>query len=365
MTTVLHVISGLELGGAETTLVNLARELQARGLPQHVVSLRDEGAFGDDLRQSGIVLSTLNLKSAVQAPVGLIHLLQLMRRRRPGIVQGWMYHGNLLAALGHRMAPGRDKRRLLWNLRASNMDAARYARDMRLGAALSAWPDVIIANSEAGAAFHREKGYRARRLEVIVNGIDTERFKPDAEARATLRAELGISLETVVVIHAARVDPMKDHATCLAALAAVPQVRAILVGAGTTDLPLPPNVKALGIRHDVERLYAVADIVVSSSAFGEGFSNALAEGMSVGLTPVATDVGDAGLIVGDTGHVVPPGDPQALAAAVAASATESPVERQSRGAAARARIVERFSMAKAVAMYEDLYRRLMVPTSGS
>jgi glycosyltransferase involved in cell wall biosynthesis len=148
---------------------------------------------------------------------------------------------------------------------------------------------------------------------------------------------------------------MKDHASFLKAMQSLPQMQAFLVGAGTETLALPGNVRALGLRTDVERLYRCADIVVSSSAFAEGFSNVLAEGMSSGLVPVATDVGDARLIVGDTGQVVPVRDPDALAKAIAAEAACP--DRDARKARARARMVENFTLERAVERFAQLYEQ--------
>jgi glycosyltransferase involved in cell wall biosynthesis len=98
--------------------------------------------------------------------------------------------------------------------------------------------------------------------------------------------------------------------------------------------------------------------VVSSSRFGEGFSNVLAEGMACGLPAVATDVGDAKLIVGDTGFVVPPENPDALAAAIRRLAGESAIARAERGNRARARIVENFAMGHVIHRYVELYGSL-------
>ena len=148
---------------------------------------------------------------------------------------------------------------------------------------------------------------------------------------------------------------MKDHATFLAAMEDLPELRGLLVGTDTESLPRPDNVKALGLRRDIERLHRAADIFISSSAFGEGFSNAIAEGMTSGLVPVVTDVGDARLIVGDTGRIVPPRDPQALREAIAAEAALTPVQRRERGLAARQRIVDRFPLSRAVEDYARLY----------
>jgi glycosyltransferase involved in cell wall biosynthesis len=108
----------------------------------------------------------------------------------------------------------------------------------------------------------------------------------------------------------------------------------------------------------VARLFAAADFVVSSSRFGEGFSNVLAEGMACGLPAITTDVGDAKLIVGDTGLVVGPESPDALASAIRKLAAESPTARAERGSRARARIVDNFAMGHAIHRYVELYGSL-------
>ena len=144
----------------------------------------------------------------------------------------------------------------------------------------------------------------------------------------------------------------------LAAMTALPDVFALLVGAGTEDLAAAPNLFRLGRRCDVARLFAAADVVVSSSRRGEGFSNVLAEGMACGLPAVATDIGDARLIVADTGLVVPPQSPETLAAAIRALAAESASLRAERGRRARERIVENFSMRHAVQRHVELYESL-------
>jgi glycosyltransferase involved in cell wall biosynthesis len=217
---------------------------------------------------------------------------------------------------------------------------------------------LVTANSTAGLKSHLALGYRPRRSAVIVNGIETDRFKPDPDARVALRKELGISDTAFVLAHVARVDPMKDHAAFLAAMGELPHCVALLVGGGTENLSGAANVLRLGRREDVPRLLAAADAVVSSSAFGEGFSNALAEGMSCALPAISTDVGDAALILGDTGFIVPPRNAPALAAAIRGLAAEPEVARAKRGARARARIVEKFGMAQAVRAYGALYASL-------
>jgi glycosyltransferase involved in cell wall biosynthesis len=351
----MHVITGLGTGGAETMLVQLVAALQARGMSQHVVSLTAQDALAAELRTAGVEYTMLNAGSLAALPGAAVKLMRTLNHVRPAILQGWMYHGNIAATLSHYFRSGRQDRVLLWNLRASNMDEARYGRVLWLSRLLSRLAELIIVNSEAGVAFHRERGFRPRRFMVIDNGIDTKKFRPDPATRQQVRAEFAIADDTVVAIHVARVDPMKDHGNFLAAMAQVSSVLGILVGSGTRELALPENVRALGIRRDVERLLAAADIVASTSAFGEGFSNAIAEGMSAGLVPVATDVGDARRIVGDTGSIVPSCNPLAFSQALAALAALPREQRRQRGALARERILSQFTLDLAIDRYFQLY----------
>jgi glycosyltransferase involved in cell wall biosynthesis len=320
-----------------------------------VLCLSDLDTHAEELVRLGVETTVLGLRSPMDFPTKAYRLLQLTRRLKPRIVQGWMYHGNLVAYLIHGLMPGRNDRRLLWNLRASNMDDERYGRLLRWSAKVSGAPDVIVANSSAGAAYHLSRGYRPRRIEIIHNGIDTEKFVPNPTARARLRSELGIPSEAKVAIHVARSDPMKNQTMFTETMAKLPHITGLLVGAGTELLSLPQNCRALGLRRDVADLYAAADFVVSTSAFGEGFSNAIAEGMSAGLIPVATDVGDARDLVGETGFAIPPRDARALSQALEASTEMSQYERDALAVRARNRIIEQFSLATSIDRYAKLY----------
>jgi glycosyltransferase involved in cell wall biosynthesis len=190
---------------------------------------------------------------------------------------------------------------------------------------------------------------------VIRNGVDTGRFRPDPAARSRVRAELCIEGDAVVACLVARVDAMKDHAGFLEAFRSVTGARAILVGEGTRQLATDDPVVALGRRSDVPDLLAASDIVVSSSAFGEGLSNAIAEGMATGLAAVATDVGDSRELVGPAGLIVPPRAPAQLAAAMQ-TLVDNPDLRREFGLRARQRIEEEFSLSACVQQFMDLYR---------
>lgn len=366
----LHVIAGLGIGGAEGMLAALVTAERASPHYRAVVDLLANGALAPEIRAAGVPVHELGLAGPLGVPRAVSALARIIGKTKPAVVQTWMYYADLLGLWALERSGRRNATRLYWGVRCSDMDQGCYGPALRWTiracARRAARPDAVVANSHAGRAFHKQLGYAPRAFAVIPNGIDTARFRPDAEARRRMRAELGIAENAFVAIHAARVDPMKDHAT-LAALAALrPDLIFLAAGKGT-DIRLagPANLRGLGIRTDMPALYAAADAVLSTSAFGEGFSNVIAEGMAAGLPAVATDVGDARIIVGDAGAgagvVVPPRDPPALAAALDGLAKAGPGERAMRAAAARARIDQRFSLARCVAAFDALHRDAKIP----
>ena len=173
---------------------------------------------------------------------------------------------------------------------------------------------------------------------MIPNGIDTGLFRPDPVAHAELRGELGIAAVAPVIAMIARLDPVKDHATFLAALERLPRITALAAGEGTEKLPGLPNLRRLGERADVPQILAASDLLVSTST-SEGFPNAVLEGLAAGLPAVATDAGDTKRIVGDCGSIVPAGDARALAAAIEGFFDRPPAQRQALQDAARRRTV--------------------------
>jgi glycosyltransferase involved in cell wall biosynthesis len=359
---ILYVTAGLRGGGAEGMLARLATARPGVADEITIASLLPAEAHMQRLNAAGVRVLELRFDKAGGIATGLFKLARLIADSRPDIVQGWMYHGDLAALVALVLSGRRKQTHLIWSIRCSAMDWRSYGLALSLVvkacALLSRWPDVVTANSLAGLKSHLALGYRPRRTQVLANGIDVDHFRPDAAARAAVRAELGIPENAMVLAHVARVDAMKDHGSFLAAMAALPDVFALLVGAGTENLGPAPNLFRLGRRCDVARLLAAADVVASSSRRGEGFSNVLAEGMACGLPAVATDIGDASLIVGDTGLVVPPQSPEALAAAIWTLATESAPQRADRGRGARERIVENFSMRHAIQAHVKLYESL-------
>jgi glycosyltransferase involved in cell wall biosynthesis len=353
---VLHVITGLDTGGAETQLATLALANHRAGRPVVVASLIAGGVHRARLAGAGVPVLDLGMRRGRRSLRAPLALARLIRTLKPAVVQSWLYHADLLSAIAWTFAGRWRKSRLYWGVRCSDLDIARYGpgleRTVRMCVLLSRLPHAVVANAEAGRTVHRALGYRTRTFAVIENGIDTERFRPDREARAEVRAQYRLGDDALLIAMVARVDPMKDYLTFIQALDRLPGVYALAIGERTEALPEVERMIRLGRRDDVPRLLAACDAVVSSSAFGEGFSNVLAEGMACALPAVATDVGDSARLVGDCGRTVPPRDPVALAHAVRAVLAD---DLKALGARARARIEDNFSVARMVAAFNRLH----------
>lgn len=360
-TDVLHIITDLDVGGAETMLAALVASPDPR-LRHRVVSLLPAGAIRPRIEAAGIPVTDLGMSRGLPSPVAVWRLVRLLRQTRPQVVQGWMYHADLVASLALALSGLRGQIRQCWGIRCSDMDPSRYGRVFRavlaVSARWSAYPDAIIANSQAGLDSHLALGYRPRRQAVVWNGIDTTRFAPDPQARAELRAEWGIAAGERLFAHVARVDPMKDHALFLQAVDRLNTGRVVLVGKGTEALPPHPRVLALGVRADVPRILAAADVIVSSSAFGEGFPNVLAEGMACGCVPISTDVGDAAALMGPCGLAVPRQNVEALASALQQVAAWDEETFTARSRACRQRAEAHFTMAAALDGFLAVYKTL-------
>jgi glycosyltransferase involved in cell wall biosynthesis len=359
---IIYVITGLQTGGAEAALTRLVTATPRLADDIVIVSLTPALAYAERLRAAGITVVEYDFRKPGGIASGLTGLAKLIAAHAPDIVQGWMYHGDLAALLGLTLSGRRGVTPLIWSIRCSDLDLSRYGLGLRLVvracAFLSGRPDLVLTNSAAGLKSHLAMGYHPRRTAVLANGIDTDEFKPDPGARAAVRRELGIADDAIVLAHVARIDPAKDHESFLRAMEQLPDVHALLIGAGTENLPAAGNLIRLGRRDDVPRLLAASDFVVSSST-SEGFSNAIAEGMACGLPAIATDVGAAREIVGDTGVIVPPRDPASFAAGVRALAAEPPDARAVRSKSARERMTAEFSINRAVENFGRLYESVL------
>jgi glycosyltransferase involved in cell wall biosynthesis len=397
---VTHVIAGLELGGAETMLQRLLSASDRERFPASVISLSDLGPVACNIAALGVPVSAIEMRRGRLQARPLGRLARRLTGQRPQIVHTWMYHADLLGgAFAH--ATGRiradPRAQVIWGIRGS-VDPKLSKRSSRLTARACAlterWlPDRVVSCSHSLAQMHVALGYDPTRMTVIPNGFDLAHFAPDPALRAQGRAWLeaigerplvGIVDDRPLVAMTAnrplvgivgRYDPQKDHATFARAAAAIararPDVRFVLAGPGidSDNRELGDMLAREGVAGcciltgpvaDPRIVYNALDVLVSSSAFGEGFPNVIGEAMACGIPCVATDVGDAATIVSDAGRVVAIRDPAALARATLALLDLAPPARAQLGQRARARIERDFSLPGVAARFQELYLELAV-----
>jgi glycosyltransferase involved in cell wall biosynthesis len=369
-----HLITSLHVGGAQMHLYKTLCHFDRRRFDSTVISLITPGKVGEMLAREGIRVLSLDMAKGRPSLTGFWKLVVLLKKLRPTLLQTHLYHADLLGFLAGKIA---GVPFIFWNIRQSNMDFSRYrqttARTVRLCAALSTWVDKILVNSYAGLEHHANLGYNRRKMLVVPNGFDPEQFRPLPAQRASVRQELHLSHQARLVGMTARFDPQKDHTTFFQAASMVarcePQAYFLLAGHGLephnpevqflikSSGLAPARVRLLGERSDMPRLMAGLDVYVSSSAFGEGFPNAIGEAMACGVPCVVTDVGDSALIVGDTGMVAPPRQPELLTRGILEILNLPGGARLSKSAAARQRILQNFTISSVVRRLESLYEQ--------
>lgn len=369
----LHVITALNVGGAETMLAKLLEQSsRSRGtVREEVLSLMKPGPMAARIRSAGVPIHSLDLGEGQLSPAAMFRLIGLARELRPEAIMGWMHHGHLAATIAARSISPRP--RLIWNVRHSLSDI-RHEKPLtrivlRLCSMLSGQPDAIVYNANASRSQYARFGYRDDRGLVLPNGFDCHRYRPNPDARDALHGIFGIDRAAVVIGMVARAHPMKDPETLAGAVRLARDMgmdlHLLIAGKGTEALEadigkvLPPNrITLAGQRDDVAEWLPGLDILALPSAWGEGFPNILGEAMASGVPCIATDVGDSGWIVGGAGRIVPPRDPMAMATAILELGRLGDSGRRALGLRGRERVIERFSMPEIAASYSRFYDRV-------
>lgn len=369
-----HIVPGLKIGGAEVVLRNLLTHPLSRQHQHQVLCLGGPGPIGDHLQRFGIRVDYLHISP--RAPWSLLTLSKFRRialENYPDLIQSWMYHANLVSAL---LLRGPQAPPLVWALHQDLSDKS-WIKPLtkgiiQLGALLSQRPVRIISVSQRAIKTHAAIGYPAEKFTVIYNGFEVAAYPPIPSIAGGLRNELELPQDVFLLGYFARYHPMKDHANFLAAAKIVhqvtPRVHFILAGQGVDpsnadlmgslrEYGLVRVVHLLGERHDIPRLLPELS-AYSISSRSEGFPLAVGEAMAAGVPCVVTDAGDAGYLVGDTGLIVPPRDPKALASAWMGLIGASQARLSQMGRAAQARIKRHFSLTGMVAEYYRLYSEI-------
>jgi glycosyltransferase involved in cell wall biosynthesis len=375
MIKVMHIITDLSPGGAETMLYRVLSRMDTVRFENEVISLTDLGSMAGRIQATSVPVRALGMRRGIPNPFPMVRLLQWIRESKPQIVQTWMYHANLIGGVAARLAGDIP---VVWGIHHANLDPQENKLltiwTAKSCARMSWWlPRCIVFCSRSALLLHTKLGYESARMQVIPNGFDLNEFRPDSAARISVRKELGIAGDALLIGMAARFDPLKDHHNFLQAAARLhamnPEVHFMLCGIGVTSenpelakwvtaLDLRAHCHLLGARQDMPRLFAAMDLATSSS-LGEAFPLAVGEAMACGTPCVVTDVGDSALIVSETGRIVPPRNADALAKAWRELTGAEPEVRRYLGRAARRRIKLHFALPAVVEDYQEIYTQLV------
>lgn len=360
MKKILFFIRSLNAGGAERQLVVTAKGLAEQGHKVTVLTFYSGGFYADEIIDSKVQLLSLNKKGRWDLLAFFFRLHSVLRKQAPDVIYSFLGMANVLAVL---IRPFVSVTRVVWGVRASNMDLDKYDWLARwsywVECRLARFADVIVANSHAGLEYAVMHGFPEKNMKVIPNGIDGERFRPDKPAGGRVRKAWGIAEDELLIGLVGRIDPMKGHPAFLEAAVIIkqqyPKVRFVCVGSGeqefeksmhklATKLGLNDVLVWAGRHSNMVAVYNALDITTSSSSYGEGFPNVVGEAMSCGVPCVVTDVGDSALVVGDTGLVVAIKDSKALSKAWSAILSLDKAKLEGLSVAARKRVINKFSV---------------------
>ena len=363
---IVHVITGLNIGGAESMLSKLVSKGNNADTEDVVISLMSGGELRERISGAGVRVEDLGMSRGLPGIAGLFKYFALLRSLEPKVIQGWMYHGNLMAFLGGLFTF--RKIGVFWNVRQclENIDREKRLTRLiiRISSVLSPLVDGIVYNSSRSAADHERVGFSSKKRAVIGNGFDLELFKPDQEKRERIRRRLCVDEFCIVGGNVARLHPMKDHtnlvSACEKAMSIDERLHVVLAGRNVDAQSIGVSEKYLNRFHflgqiaDVQDFMPGMDFYISSSN-SEGFPNVVGEAMSCGLPCAVTDVGESGVVVGNTGVIVEKENSEALCRAISSMLTMSAEARTSLGQNARASIKSTFSIHSICKQYSDLY----------
>ena len=369
---ILHIITGLQNGGAEGALYRLCKAGSSH--KHYVISLTGPGKYGELLQGLDVNLFCANLKFGPKILLGLIRVFLVIRKISPDVVQTWMYHADLIGGCISRLA---GVKKVVWGVRHSD-----FSRDQskaftmllaRTCALVSGFvPHKIVYCALEAREAHQKLGYEAGKDVVIPNGYFFEDFDVIEEEVQRFRSPFALSGHVLIGM-VARYNPQKDHATLIKAIGRLKRkgyrFRLLLIGDAVDRRNeflcrqlrtegVSMDVELLGPRNDISVVMNSLDIHVLSSSFGEGFPNVVAESMACGTPNIVTDVGDASLIVGNAGWIIPSKDHMALSQAIEEVITIKNTDAakwQALQVASRARIRRKFSIQSTVQQYEAVW----------
>jgi len=362
------IIKSMEIGGSQTHLVQVLRLLDRNRFDPVLYCLSGDGVLLDRVREMGVAIETPGAGRGFRGmdlPSRVVALTRSLRLQKPDLVHTYLLRANLVGAISARLA---GVRQIMVSKRGCHWRKGFELISARIGNSLAR---RIMVNADAVRDFvHDNEGCPVSKMVVIPSGVDTDRFAPAAAAGGA--SSLGLPEDRRLVGIVTRMRVRKGVEEFIRAMGQVrrtfPNAHGVIVGeveldadlrALVRDLDLHEHLTLLGRRSDMPDVYSAFEIFVLSS-HDEGMSNAILEAMSMEKPVVATEVGGTGEVIrhGQSGWLVPPKDPEALAAGIEQALADPSVAR-TMGKLGRRIVVEKFSAQSMVQSMERLYLEMI------
>lgn len=361
--------STMVVGGAENVLIDVITRLPSEGFETALYFLKEAGPLGRELLQMGYS-GVERLQRHRMDPLVLLRLARRLRLFSPHILFALDHHNvllwggvsSLIAGVPHRVVASHSTGRM--------NGAKNFRGSDRLF--LSACDRVVALSPSHAAYLTATEGLDPAKIEIIENGIDTERFS-GAGDREAVRAQLGVSAADRVVMMVAALRPEKAHEALLEAARGIVRergnVKFVIVGDGErrgaleamrNDLGLGGYVNFLGVRQDIPELLQAADVVVlPSHAAVETLPLALLEAMASGVPVIASAVGSVPDLIehGRNGLLIRPADALGLRDAIC-HIIDNKEESDAIAARGRATVLSRYTSERMALGYASLFERL-------
>jgi len=359
-----HIITDLDIGGAEMMLLKLLRHFKDEDYSHFVVSLKPAGSVGRMLEREGFRVYSLGL-NRINGLRSFLTLLSILQRERPRIVHTYLFHADLFGRVASKVV---GIPVVVSSLRSVHVGGRMREILLRI---TDFCVDTVTAVSRSVADIHVAKGTTTpRKLRVIYNGVECG-TEGETE-RLSVRRDFGIDDDSSLLTTIGRLEAVKGHTYLLAALKILKEkgcrCKLLIVGKGGRENVLRDEIKRhsldgdvllLGEKEEIRGLLAATDVFVLSSLW-EGMPNALLEAMARGLAVVATRVGGIVEVVkdGENGMLVNTKDSDALSKALERVIVDDEF-RCRLGRNAREYVEENFNILTTVAQTRSLYRELL------
>ena len=368
MKKIVHIISGLQVGGAERSLFNICNSSLNDSFKQYVICLGNRGYYSQKIEEIGLEIYHINF-SSWHFFKSLIKFITVLKKISPNIIQGWMNHGNFASILALLIL--NFKPIIYWNIRQSfykNKNDLFYTKfSFLFNIVFSRIPKKIIINSNISKIQLQNFGFHVDSFKFIPNGFDSNYWVRDLSFRKLKRENLGIKNLDFVIGYVGRYHSMKNIILLLKAFEIIsinlPNTKLVIIGQKENDFNkfekqifdrIPKNqIILLNQMYDVNKYYSLFDLFILCSV-SEGFPNVLGEAMSCELCCISTNVGEASALLQDVGLIIPVDDLDALVREITNCIGNLEITKNM-GGGARNKIIKSYSLQNTVNQYFNLY----------